>query len=72
MAMADLSRKIKTACAHAGISEAEVARRLDTTPQNFSKKSKTLCKKVEELDSLATAMGAELRLEFVFPDGFSV
>lgn len=70
--MVDLSRKIKTGAAHAGISEAEIARRLDTTPQNFSKRVKTYIKRAEEIETLAEAMGAELRLEFVFPDGFSV
>ena len=70
--MVNLSRKIKTGCAHAGITEAEVATRLEMSPQNFSKRSQTLAKRAEELDALAQAMGAELRLEFVFPDGFTV
>lgn len=70
--MVDLSRKIKTACAHAGITEAEVASRLETSPQNFSKRAKTLAKRAEEMEAIAVAMGADLRLEFVFPDGFTV
>ena len=68
----DLSRKIKTGAAHAGITEAEIASRLETSPQNFSKRAKTWGKRAEELEALAAAMGAELRLEFVFPDGFTV
>lgn len=70
--MIDLSRKIKTCCAHAAITEAEVASRLETSPQNFSQKVKTWNKRAEDLEKLAAAMGAELRLEFVFPDGFKV
>jgi len=70
--MIDLSRKIKTGAAHAGITEAEIAARLETSPQNFSKRAKTYAKRAEELEALAAAMGAELRLEFVFPDGFTV
>lgn len=70
--MIELSRKIKTGCAHAAITEAEVATRLKTSPQNFSQKVKTMSKRVEELEAIATAMGAELRLDFVFPDNFTV
>ena len=70
--MIDLSRKIKTGAAHAGITEAESAARLETSPQNFSKRKKTGKFTAEELEALAAAMGAELRLDFVFPDGFTV
>lgn len=70
--MIDLSRKIKTGAAHAGITEAEIAARLGTSPQNFSQKVKTLCKRMEDLESLARAMGAEAVLEFRFPDDFKV
>lgn len=68
--MIDLSRKIKTGAAHAGITEAEIAARLETSPQNFSKRKKTGKFTAEELEALAAAMGAEVVLEFVFPDGF--
>ena len=70
--MPDLSRMIKTGCAHAGLTEAEVAARMETSPQNFSRRKKTGKFSTEELEKLAEAMGAELRLEFVFPDGFTV
>lgn len=70
--MVDLSRKIKTGAAHAGLTEADIASRMETSPQNFSKRKKTGRFTPEELERLAAAMGAELRLEFVFPDGFTV
>lgn len=70
--MIDLSRKVKTGIAHAGITGAEVANRLSMSPQSFSKRTQTLAKRAEELEELAAAMGAELRLDFVFPDGFTV
>ena len=70
--MIDLSRKIKTGCAHAGITEAEVAARMETSPQNFSKRKKTGKFTPEELERLAAAMGAEVVIEFRFPDGFTV
>ena len=70
--MIELSRKIKTGAAHAAITEAEIAARMETSPQNFSQKVKTLQKRAEDLEAIAAAMGAELRLDFVFPDGFTV
>lgn len=70
--MIDLSRKIKTGAAHAAISEAEIARKTGTTPQNFSKRVKTGKFKAEELEAIAEAMGAEVVIEFRFPDGFTV
>lgn len=70
--MIDLSKKIRTGAAHAGITEADIALRLETSSQNFSKRKKTGKFTPDELERIAAAMGAELRLEFVFPDGFTV
>ena len=67
--MIDIRRKIKTAAAHAGISEAEVARRLESSPQSFNKRLKTAKFSPSELEGIAAAMGASLRVDFMFPDG---
>lgn len=70
--MIDIRRKIKTAAAHAGISEAEIARRIESSPQSLSKRLKTGKFSGEELEGIAAAMGSTLRLDFVFPDGTTI
>ena len=68
----NMETKIKLACTLAHISEAELARRLDTTPQNFHKRLKVGKFTHEELEAIGKALGAEFRLEFIFPDGSKV
>lgn len=70
--MVDFGRKVRIAIAAAGISEAELARRLETTPQAFSQRLKTGKFKLDELENIATALGAEFKTEFIFPDGTKV
>lgn len=64
--------KIKMAEAVAKVKEAELARRMDTTPQAFNQRMKTGKFKYEELEQMAQAMGAELVVNFRFPDGTEV
>lgn len=47
------------------VSWAEIARRMGTTPQNLHNKYKRDTFKVSELENLAEAMGAELKIEFI-------
>lgn len=54
------------------VKEAELARRMDTTPQAFNQRMKTGKFKYEELEQMAQAMGAELVVNFRFPDGTEV
>ena len=60
------------ACAYLGISEAELARRIDTSPQAFSQRMKTGKWSDDDLEKIATALGLELVLEFRFPDGTKI
>ena len=62
-------QKINMAAAYKGISQAELARRVNITPQNFNKKAKRGTFSPEELEAIAAALGAEYRFGFVFPDG---
>lgn len=64
-----IAQKIGMALAYKGLSKAELARLIDTTPQNLSKKMlrNTLTK--EDLEQIAEALGCSYRAEFVFPDG---
>ena len=62
-------QKINMASAYKGISQAELARRVGVTPQNFNKKAKRGTFAPEEMDKIAEALGAIYRFGFVFPDG---
>ena len=62
-------QKINMAAAYTGISQAELARRVNITPQNFNKKAKRGTFTPEELEQIAEALGAVYRFGFVFPDG---
>lgn len=68
----EFSTKIKMAEAVARMKEAELARQIGTTPQAFNQRMKTGKFKYEELERIATALGAELIVNFRFPDGTEV
>lgn len=58
------------ACAHAGISKAELSRRLGyKTPQSFQKRYNTGKFTQEELELIAKATGGKYISIFEFPDG---
>ena len=54
----DFSTKIRMGEAVAKMSEAELARKIGTTPQAFNQRAKTGKFKYEELESIASALGA--------------
>ena len=60
------------ALAYKGMSEAELARAVGSSPQAFNQRMKTGKFKYEELEQMAQAMGAELVVNFRFPDGTEV
>ncbi|MEE0252421.1 MAG: helix-turn-helix transcriptional regulator [Acutalibacteraceae bacterium] len=47
------------------MSEAELARRTGQTPQNMNNKYKRNTFKVSELEKVAEALGAELKIQFI-------
>ena len=67
--MQDMGTKIRLAFTLKGISISELARRIDTTPQNLSQRLKVGRFSVEELEKIAEALGAQFELGFIFPDG---
>ena len=67
-----IEQKIKMATAYKGISQAELARLVGTTPQNFNLKVKRETFKMEELERIATALGAVYTASFEFPDGTKI
>lgn len=66
-------QKIKMAIAYKGISQATLAKTLETTPSNFNQKLKRDTFTDEELAKIANVLGAEFRpCAFVFPDGTEI
>lgn len=60
---------IQMAVAYAGISNSELARRLDWSPQLLNKRLNTGKFSVEEWQAIGSALGAEAKICLVFPDG---
>lgn len=67
-----IEQKIKMALSFAGISQAELARRLNTTPSNFNQKLKRNTLTQEDFEQIAAALGCVWRSEFVFSDGTTI
>ena len=62
----DVREYIKLCCVKRGnISDAELARRTGQTPQNMNNKYKRNTFKVSELEKIAEALGADLKISFV-------
>lgn len=67
-----ISQKIKMALAYKGMSEAELARSIGTSPQAFNQRMKTGKFSSDEMNKIAQALGAEYYFGFQFPDGTKV
>lgn len=62
----DVREYIKLCCVKKGnVSEAELARRTGQTPQNMNNKYKRNTFKVSELEKVAEALGADLKISFI-------
>ena len=64
-----ISDQIRMLCARLNISVAELARRMGKSPQSFNSKLKRGRFTIEELDTIADAMGAKFERYFVFQNG---
>lgn len=64
-----IDEQLKILCLKSGISMAEMARRLNKTPQAFNQKTKRGKFTIEELQDIAMVSGCELKCEFVYPNG---
>lgn len=67
-----MEQKISMALAYKGMSQAALARELETTPSNFNQKLKRGTFTVEELENIAKALGATYFFGFEFEDGTKV
>lgn len=66
------AQKIRMALAYVKMSEAELARRLNSTPQAFNQRMKTDKFSSNELEKIANIVGAKYLAYFEFPDGTKV
>ena len=64
-----IEQKLNMALSFKGISQAELARRIGTTPSNLNQKVKRGTLTKEEMEKIAEALGGIWRAEFVFEDG---
>ena len=67
-----ISQKIKMALAYKGMSEADLARAVGSSPQAFNQRMKTGKFSSDERNKLAEALGADYYFGFQFPDGTKV
>lgn len=64
--------KIDMACAIAGLTQSELAKKIGTTPQAWNQRMKTGKFSDEDFEKIAKACGCEYRSGFYFPDGNKV
>ena len=67
-----IEQKIKMALAYKDMSQADLARTIGTSPQNFNIKLKRNSFTTEDMEEIAAAMGGTWRAEFVFEDGTTI
>lgn len=63
---------VEMGVAYCGITNSELARRLEWSPQLLNKRLNTGKFSVEEWEMIAKALGASSRVGFVFPDGTQI
>lgn len=64
-----IEQKLKMLLAYCNVSQAELAKRLGTTPSNLNQKIKRNTLTYEELQQIASVLGVTWRAEFVLKDG---
>jgi len=67
-----MEQRIKILAAHLGITQADIARLIETTPQNFNKKVKRGTFSESELAEIAEKLGVAYLSFFELPDGTKI
>lgn len=67
-----IPQKIKMALAYKGMSEAELARAVGSSPQAFNQRMKTGKFSTEEMEKISEALEAEFYFGFQFKDGVKI
>ncbi len=66
------SDQIRVLCVRTGVSQSELARRINQTPQNFHAKLKRNTVTQDELNRIANALGVTYEQYFVLANGDQV
>ncbi|MFI3129428.1 MAG: XRE family transcriptional regulator [Bacillota bacterium] len=64
-----IDEQIKTLCAKTDLTAAEIAKRMNVTPQAFSQKIKRGSFSLDNLDTIAMVTGCKIECDFVLPNG---
>lgn len=64
-----ISEQIKVLCVRSNISVSELARRVGTSPQNFSAKLKRESFTIDDLNQIAEVTGSKFERNFVLETG---
>ena len=67
-----IAEQIKILCVRCKVSEAELARRLGTSPQNFNSKMKRGSFSIGDLELIANALNVEFKRCFILDNGDEV
>lgn len=67
-----MTEQIKILCVRSNISMAELARRLNQSPQNFNAKMKRGSLTVAELEKIGEAVNCEFERKYILPNGEKV
>ena len=64
-----ISEQIRVLCVRRNVSEAELARRLGKSPQNFNSKMKRESFTINDLEKVAAALGVTFKRNFILENG---
>ena len=67
-----IDEQLRILCAKSNLSLAEIARRLNKSPQAFCQKIKRGNFTIDELADIALVVGCEIKCEFIYPNGDKV
>ena len=67
-----ISEQIKVLCVRCKVSEAELARRLGTSPQNFNSKMKRESFTIKDLEEVAKVLDVDFKRAFILNNGEEV
>lgn len=67
-----IAEQIKVLCVRCKISEAELARRLGTSPQNFNSKMKRESFTIKDLELIAKVLNVNFKRSFILENGDEV
>lgn len=67
-----VSEQVRILCAKINVSQAELARRLGQSPQNFSAKIKRDSLSISDMEEIASVLGVEFNHKFICADGTQI